>query len=239
MVIKINTQWGHSKEMLTAADMRAFCREQGNLDQLIFYGRMEQLRLGMQGLRLKYLRKMLRHKFPPDYDETAYGRQTIRNQCWYMAMRLKKNQDPEDRAFLEAMVALLKKLPHLRKLLLLPKRIQPLALTSKLYEVNLLSKIMTKRLKSRLAGNATERRLQLVKKDRLDVLLALRCNCVGRKIPVTNPQFLSIQEDHRIDERNVAHQKLHLRAKLEAFRLRLDDYTKGREPEYEKVAVPK
>ena len=49
-----------------------------------------------------------------------------------MVARLKKNEEPEDDAFLEAIIFLLNKLPHLTKLLLLPKKIPLLELTWKL-----------------------------------------------------------------------------------------------------------
>ena len=49
-----------------------------------------------------------------------------------MEARLKKNVDPEDKAYLEAIVALLKKLAPLRKMLLLPRKMSPLELTWKL-----------------------------------------------------------------------------------------------------------
>ena len=49
-----------------------------------------------------------------------------------MEARLKKNVDPEDKAYLEAIVALLKKLTPLRKMLLLPRKISPLEMTWKL-----------------------------------------------------------------------------------------------------------
>ena len=49
-----------------------------------------------------------------------------------METRLKKNVDPEDKAYLAAIAALLKKLPPLRRTLLLPRKISPLELTWKL-----------------------------------------------------------------------------------------------------------
>ena len=49
-----------------------------------------------------------------------------------MVARLKKNEEPEDDAFLKAILVLLNKLPHLTRLLLLPKKIPPLELTWKL-----------------------------------------------------------------------------------------------------------
>ena len=49
-----------------------------------------------------------------------------------MVARLKKNVEPEDKAFLEAVVALLKKLKPLMKMLLLPRKISPLEMAWKL-----------------------------------------------------------------------------------------------------------
>ena len=79
--------------------------------------------------------------------------------------------------------------------------------------------------------------MHLVKKDRLDILLALRCKNGGCKNDIVMKNFVSIQEKQKISERNMAHQKLHLKAKLDAFNLRLHDFTKGRESEWHKVPI--
>ena len=49
-----------------------------------------------------------------------------------MEARLMKKVEPKDKAFLEAIVALLNKLKPLKKMLLLPRKISPLMMTWKL-----------------------------------------------------------------------------------------------------------
>ena len=147
MVIEINTNWALKKNAITFDEKRAWCKEHQNLDQLIFYSRMEQMWLGIRGLRLKYLKKMLRLKFPYGWDESPVGRQRIKNTCHRMRERLKKNQDPEDKLYLEAILVLLKRLDPLRSQLGLKRKISPLEMTMKLHDANVLSRLMSTRLK--------------------------------------------------------------------------------------------
>ena len=53
MVIEINSKWAFKQKDLTELELIAFFKEHCFLDQLIFYGRMEQLRLRIYGLRIK------------------------------------------------------------------------------------------------------------------------------------------------------------------------------------------
>ena len=64
-----------------------------------------------------------------------------------MRERLKKNQDPEDKLYLEAIFVLLKKLDPMRSQLGLRGKISPLEMTMKLHDANVLSRLMSTRLK--------------------------------------------------------------------------------------------
>ena len=171
------------------------------------------MRIGMQRLRLKYLKKMLRYKWPQDYDENAQGRVLISRISRAMAIRLTKKRKPDDVVFIHGIKIHLCYLPRLRKLVKLKNRSSMQDVVWKLGEINLISKIMMKRLIFRLKDNARERKLLIMKKDKLDVLLALRCNSCGFKINPDKENYMTADDTQRLNEHNHAHKKLHLYAR--------------------------
>ena len=94
------------------------------------------------------------------------------------------------------------------------------------------TRIDQQKLKNSIAGNKAERRCHLVKKDRLDILLELRCRSIGRKNDFLMKKYITFRERQDREERNAAHKKLHHKAKEEARHLRLNDYTKSCEREW-------
>ena len=98
-------------------------------------------------------------------------------------------------------------------------------------------RVERRKLKSIIAGNKAERRQHILKKDRLDILLELRCRSIGRKNNVIMKKYITYRERQDREERNEAHKKLHHKAKQEARQLRLHDYTKSHEREWHKVPI--
>ena len=86
----------------------------------------------------------------------------------------------------------------MRRVLKLPRSAEPEDIAWKLHDVNLLSRIMSRRLKLRIKENASERKLLMQKKDRLDILLALRMNYSKCKYKVDKKQYMSPSQYNKI-----------------------------------------
>ena len=99
------------------------------------------------------------------------------------------------------------------------------------------TRVDQRKLKNRIAGNKAERRRHLVEKDRLDILLELRCRSIGRKNNFIMKKYLTFRERQYKKELNAAHKKLHHKAKEEVRHLRLNDYTKSCEREWYNIPV--
>ena len=123
MVIEINAEWAQKKEEMSQADLDAYNSKYRNHDELLWHRKMEGLRLGTARLCLQRLIRLYRLKFPKDWDDGDHGCEQVLKRCNAMSQRIKKNGDPEDKAYLESIAFLLKKLPSLRRELRLPKRI--------------------------------------------------------------------------------------------------------------------
>ena len=67
-----------------------------------------------------------------------------------------------------------------------------------------------------IVRNKVERSQHIAKKDRLDILLELRCRSIGRKNPFIMKKYITLRERQDREERNAAHKKLHWKAKEEA-----------------------
>ena len=99
------------------------------------------------------------------------------------------------------------------------------------------TRVDQRKLKNSIAGNKAERRRHLVKKDRLDILLELRCRSIGRKNNIIMKKYITFRERQDREERNAAHKMLHHKAKEEASHLRLNDYTKSCEREWHNIPI--
>ena len=77
MVIEFNAEWAWQKEPLTRADLEAYLKVQHAYDERIWHTRMEHLRLVPRRFCLKLLKKLLRLKFPNDWDHGEHGRHQV------------------------------------------------------------------------------------------------------------------------------------------------------------------
>ena len=99
------------------------------------------------------------------------------------------------------------------------------------------TRVEQRKLKNRIAGNKAERHQNIVKKDRLDILLEIRCRSIGRKNNFIMKKYITFRERQDREERNAAHKKLHHKAKEVASHLRLNDYTKSCEREWYNIPI--
>ena len=79
-----------------------------------------------------------------------------------------------------------------------------------------IARVDQRKLKNSIAHNKAERVQHITKKDRLDILLELRCRSIGRKNPFIMKKYITLRERQDREERNAAHKKLHWKAKEEA-----------------------
>ena len=106
-MVEINSKWAHEKDPIDKYDLSAYAQEHFHHDRIIFYSRMEQLRLSLHHLHLKQLRKVLHHKFPPDQDQSEHGQRNLQHMCELMKESLRLGKDPDEEAYLKAIAKLL------------------------------------------------------------------------------------------------------------------------------------
>ena len=100
-----------------------------------------------------------------------------------------------------------------------------------------IARVDQRKLKNSIARNKAERGQHIAKKDRLDILLELRCRSIGRKNNFIMKKYITVRERQDREERNAAHKKLHHMAREEARHLRLNDHTKTCEREWYPVPI--
>ena len=90
MVIQINREWAELNDPMDEDDFKAYIKEHIILDKRIWRSRMKQIRQFIFGKRLKMVKKVLSHKFPPDLHYSLHGQHTIRKLCQRMRDNLYK-----------------------------------------------------------------------------------------------------------------------------------------------------
>ena len=84
MNIEFNAEWAQQTEPLTRTDLEAYLRVQHAYDEQIWHTRMKHLRLVPKRFCLKLLKKLLRLKFVPDWDQGEHGRHQVLRYCRHM-----------------------------------------------------------------------------------------------------------------------------------------------------------